>query len=262
MNVNRYSLYRNSVVPVEGRKNVQRLTVAMLTYAKRQANNPFLIFNELIACRVAEALGIPFAQGVPVVAPIFENGAEVGADVYWGSLSVREDPPPADCQALAKIMPKEATGVTVFDALILNGDRSELNLLFDEQNEELIVFDHGEAICNSVGAEYLRTNRDNLGFDNFHAVGYELLNWDYLEHWLTRVEAIDTAFIRTIIRSQYEDFMTVAEAIELAAEFDRRRRKLRQLFSKHSTNREFFPSIVEDLLPPTDNSDANFNYQI
>jgi len=216
----------------------------------------------LLALRLGESLSLPVAAGVPVLAPIFFEGTEVGEDLYWGSLAVRESPPPADCGLLVAKNIDVATGIVVFDAWICNIDRHELNLIFDVVNGEIVLFDHGEAICNSVGPEFLLNHRDNLGLGDSHAVAYELPHLNQLDKWLNRVAQIDTGEIVSVVRSTTEKFLTVEEQLQLAHELDRRRRTLPQLFQKHATNREIFPCLEHDLLPIADTRNVTDNYQI
>jgi hypothetical protein len=261
VSVSRYTVYKNAYQPKQARGGVERLDVALVTYAKRERNHPYLVLNELLACRLGEAMQLPLAQGVPVTAPVFENGVEAGEDTYWGSLSVREDPPPAECDQLVAMQPKLAMGIVVFDAWILNTDRYETNLMFDLQSDEVVLFDHGAALCNSIGPDNLVKNRGTLGFDNVHAVAFELTDWDYLDLWLSKLFSIDSSFITTVVRSVAEPFLSTADAICLAFEIDRRRRTLPTLFNKFSKDRSIFGSIKQ-LLPAVDNTDANPDYQI
>ncbi|MDV6032739.1 MAG: hypothetical protein F9B45_22165 [Phycisphaera sp. RhM] len=253
MVVSRYALYRNSQGQSTQKNSVEYLDIAILTHAKRNEGNKFFIANELLACRLGEALGVPVALGTPVVAPVFFENRKVAEREYWGSLSVRESPPPADCQLFVQNSPDIATGVVVFDAWICNIDRHELNLHYDIMSGEVFLFDHGEAICNCVGPEFLETKRDTLGFENGHVIAFELTSFDFLEKWLARLGAIDIQFIRTTV--DILDMLSSTEKRKLVLELDRRKRCLEGLFHKSLADKAIFASIEPSLLNSEDTND-------
>lgn len=250
------------MVPRDARNGVERLDIALVTYAKRQRNHQFLVLNELLACRLGEAMQLPVAQGVPVIAPTFENGEATGEDTYWGSLAVREDPPPADCELLVERLPELAMGVIVFDAWILNIDRHEGNLAFDQQTDQITLFDHGEALCNGEGPSFMRARRDKIGFENgSNAIAIGINSWNFLDRWLSKLAEIDSQFIATTVRTVAAPYLSIDDAIELAFEIDRRRRTLWQLFDANATKRDIFPSIT-DIFPAVDSTNDVTNFQI
>lgn len=87
-------------------------------------NSPCCVYNEMVALRLAQRLGIPVAMGVPSVG----DGGIYFASLTIGGLSINlPDVPRRRMEGVAKRYPNAAAAIFVFDVWILNSDR-ESNL--------------------------------------------------------------------------------------------------------------------------------------
>jgi len=83
-------------------------------------NSPCCVYNELVALRLGQRLGVPLAMGVPSVG----DGGVYFASLTVGGLSINL--PDLSNKKMANVAdryPKEAAAIFVFDVWILNDDR-------------------------------------------------------------------------------------------------------------------------------------------
>jgi hypothetical protein len=139
-------------------------------------------FNELVAARLGQVIGLPVPAGITV---------ERGGNVYFCSCNIGAaggDLPEADFARFATEKAGDACGVTVFDAWIANTDRHNSNLWYDYYNDRFVIFDHGRALLNGSGRVHLQSNRDRLGvLDDERSLSHHVTNFASFRHWHQRI---------------------------------------------------------------------------
>lgn len=86
------------------------------------ANAPCCVYNEIVALRLAQRLGVPLAMGVPSVG----DGGVYFASLVVGGLSINlPDVTRKKMVGVAKRYPSEAAALFVFDVWTYNDDRAE-----------------------------------------------------------------------------------------------------------------------------------------
>lgn len=85
-------------------------------------NSPTCVYNEMVALRLAQRLGVPLAMGVPSVG----DGGTYFASLTVGGLSINlPNISVKKMAAVAKRYPADAAALFVFDVWILNDDRAD-----------------------------------------------------------------------------------------------------------------------------------------
>ena len=85
-------------------------------------NSPTCVYNEIVALRLAQRLGVPLAMGVPSVG----DGGTYFASLTVGGLSINLPNISAKKMAgVAKRYPSDAAALFVFDVWVLNNDRAD-----------------------------------------------------------------------------------------------------------------------------------------
>lgn len=85
-------------------------------------NAPCCVYNEIVALRLAQRIGVPLAMGVPSVG----DGGMYFASLVVGGLSINlPDVTRRKMAGVAKRYPSEAAALFVFDVWIHNDDRAE-----------------------------------------------------------------------------------------------------------------------------------------
>jgi len=233
----------------------EKRNVGILAVAKRDRESSFEVFNELVAMRLGQMIGLPIPTGVVL---------EHEGNHYFCSLRIAADGnelPPANLEKFACEREEDSCGVMVFDAWIANTDRHNENLAYDYYANDYSIFDHGRGILGTSGRSHLLSNRDRLGVrvdsdclaDHFRSFGW-------FSRWYDRICEIPDPAIERIVK----EASTVGVENELASEcvtwlLDRRRR-LPELFRKHE---DLFPRMERNLFDPFgDDDDHTPEYHI
>ena len=234
--------------PISGQK---QWDIGINAVAKRDQNNPYLVVNELIAMELGRLLGVPVVEGV-VVAGIPSSNSNDFDRFYWASLSIGEDLPDGDPEEVLLNSPDEAAGAIVFDVWICNGDRHSRNFAYKAKSKNLLLFDHGEAICNRVGPSFLHSNRKSLGLRGCNDLALWIKDLSHFETWCRRVQEISTGAVEHVVRKACEVGLPPTEVVPLIEELVSRQRNLMYLFSEHITPTDF-PNLlpIQPELPKT-----------
>jgi hypothetical protein len=226
--------------------NLIQWDIAVHSVAKTDSNHPYLVANEFIAFRLGELLGLPVVHGVALTG-LPESNRRDGKpeELYWSSLSVGEDLP----DGLAKLVwsgnPSMAAGAIAFDAWIANPDRYARNFTYDEESNELLLFDHADCLCNRFGPSYLRTRRRKLGFESVNAIANEATSLTQVVPWVAKIQAIPAEAIRSIVQVAQELGLAPQHVEELTTELVFRQKHLMYMLS---ANRADFPRLEPSFL--------------
>lgn len=114
---------------------------------KRNDTHQNVTVNEFLANRLAISLGIPVPMGDIWLSP------DLGP--CWVTAAVREkgiDLPPATSRALSMVPEPVRARMVCFDALILNNDRSDSNVLVDGRGHAWLI-DHEQSFFGPTAAQ-------------------------------------------------------------------------------------------------------------
>jgi len=116
-------------------------------------NSPCCVYNEMVALRLAQRIGVPVAMGVPSVG----DGGIYFASLIVGGLSINLPNISATQMAgVAKRYPSDAAAIFVFDVWTLNDDRennlkanmtaSDVHLIAAIDHEQTLLGRYGEML--------------------------------------------------------------------------------------------------------------------
>lgn len=162
-------------------------------------NSPACVYNELVALRLGQRLGLPLAMGVPSVG----DGGTYFASLVVGGLSINlPDITAKQMPKVAARYPLEAAGIFVFDVWVLNNDRVDnLKANLSVSNIQLIAgIDHEQTLLGITGN--IDTSLDalnNLSVPISHPFK-SLLVQNHIDYWVSEVanlsdDAIDAAAV-------------------------------------------------------------------
>lgn len=190
-----HQLVRAGVRVKHGSSGPRRSELAVIV--KRDDENcPTAVYNELVAARLGELLGVPISTGVL---------AETGGELVFVSLAVsmREAHVSHVTSRLARSIaakyPWEAAGLFVFDVLIGNWDRlGNVKAVTGRDKDRFLVgFDHANSLLMASSNAYfasttaLREGRPLL----HHHVFARHLSIRLMEDWLQRVAKVPTELL-------------------------------------------------------------------
>lgn len=221
--------------------------IAINAVAKRDDNNPYLIANEQIAFQLGRLVGVPVVSGLCITGVPRSLSDSTGEQAHWASFSVGEDLPDGDADEVISGSLDVAVGCVAFDAWICNGDRHAKNFTYSAESRTLLLFDHGESLCNKVGPPHIQNCRCSLGLRGTHEIGKRLPELRGIESWCEKIQQISSGAIKHIVSSACEIGLPVNEAFPLAEALIQRQRNLMYLFATKVT-REDFPSLNPTLL--------------
>lgn len=113
-------------------------------------NSPSCVYNEMVALRLAQRLGVPLAMGVPSVG----DGGTYFASLTVGGLSINlPNVTEKQMPNVAKRYPADAAGILVFDVWVLNNDRANnLKANLTSADIHLIAgIDHEQTLLGTLG---------------------------------------------------------------------------------------------------------------
>jgi hypothetical protein len=212
--------------------------VGLSGVAKGNAHGTTLtVANEHICGQLGRGACLP----IPPAALVEKNGVpyHVSLDFNLSGQGL----PPADSAALVQALPELACGIVLFDVWIVNSDRHQSNLTFDQITGQVQLFDHSPAFLqgpdpiNTLQAKY-----DELGIGG-HCIAPQLKSLEGMRMWFERFNAIPNFFI--------EDAFETAKSVGLldaqvppARDFVlNRRARVLELVNAHRTS---FPLVLPD----------------
>lgn len=174
--------------------------VGILALAKsRSANAPLEFASEMIAGELARTLRLPVAGGV------FVNKER---DRWYASFNfnsfAKEDLPdviPVMVNRIIATRPDIAAGIVAFDMWVCNEDRHDKNIAWNDDEEEVFIFDQGEALMGSSDTRRRleRIRRLQLLGIGDHCLVNAIKDTSTLNPWFAKIEAIPEGFICEII---------------------------------------------------------------
>lgn len=202
---------------------------------------PYLVANELICAKLAQALMLPVPPGFLV---------SHNDEKWFVSLNFNlagEDLPPILSSKVAREHPELTTGIIVFDIWIANRDRHRGNVAFDSETGRLQIFDHGSALF--VGGNDGRENIEHtpgLGIPN-HCLLQHLQEDTYVAKWVRRIQQLPEWLITETLQEVGRDAHLIEDSMATAgSEFLlNRRANLMTLIHDH---RAKFTSMGHNLL--------------
>jgi hypothetical protein len=160
--------------------------VGMSAVAKKAtAAEPHIVGNELACNIIARMLLLPCPPG----ALLQKNG-----DVYFCSLDFNtagQTLPPINPSTVVGDFPELSWGITLFDVLVMNGDRHNRNISYNTITKELAIFDHSHAFMRPSGDidATLNTNNGNLAIGG-HCLAPELNTWNAFAGWIAKIKLL------------------------------------------------------------------------
>lgn len=154
---------------------------------------PYTVANEFICGRLALLVGLPTPPGV-----ITRTDEDEVAFVALRFGDKGELPPPVIPAEVVHDNPLAAAGIVVFDCWVLNGDRHEGNLAYEQGSLPLLMFDHSHALFGpKEGVPRLEQYAGKpLVAGCLHT---ELEKGAELDDWCERIAAIDNRVIRDLM---------------------------------------------------------------
>ena len=196
------------------------------------------VANEYICGNLGRCACLP----IPPAALVEKNG-----EVFHVSLDFNlsgQRLPPADPAAVVAVDPVLACGIVLFDIWIVNGDRHNRNLSFDQGTQRVQLFDHSHALLQGQDTiAYLQQNRDRLGI-GAHCLAPHLTSLAGMRPWFDRFNAIPDFYVAETIETAKG--LGLSEALEQPVKdyiLERRGR----LIELVDANRASFPLVPPDL---------------
>lgn len=195
MPATRYKIW--AVGPPVGKGATQSINVGVSGIAKSASTTlPYVVANELICGRLAQALLLPTPPGYLI---------EKAGTPYYVSMNFNlagEDLPPADCGLIVQKHLDISWGIILFDAWVLNHDRHSQNLAYDSVTDKVQIFDHSHAfVANANDIEaHLNSNVDKLAIGN-HCLAQEVNALQGINKWALRIAAVPEYYIREVVKA-------------------------------------------------------------
>ncbi len=157
-------------------------------------NSPCCVYNETVALRLAQRLGVPLAMGVPSVG----DGGMYFASLIVGGLSINLPNIAAKKMGqVAERYPSDAAAIFIFDVWVLNDDR-ENNLKANLTSSPLhliAAIDHEQALLGRYGDMAKSLNAlEALEAPTRHPLR-EHVNQQQIERWVARVQSMKNSEI-------------------------------------------------------------------
>jgi hypothetical protein len=140
-------------------------------------------------------------------------------------------------------------GIIVFDSWILNEDRTNKNIVYDDLTQQVQLIDHGRAFYDHCCPQYLKTVQNSICFDSTnHVLAEQVRTLQHFDEWHERIRLLPEYFIRDSL-AQATNFGLPPDQIEYCLAFlmDRRER-LKEIFKNNY--KDAFPNLNDGLLNP------------
>lgn len=203
------------------------------------ADYPFIVASEYVCGRLGRMLGLPIPPGFTV---------DSGGVIYHVSMDFNltgQALPPADVVALVGAFPDLASGITIFDAWLLNQDRHDQNVSFDRTSQQVSLFDHSHAfLAGKEGTQYLEKQKDTLFGPGSHCLAPLLPNLDGVNRWLELLRQVPRFFLEDTI-SRAVDLGLPQDKVDFCRDFlVSRRDRLPDLIRQYQA---IFKSVTPNL---------------
>ena len=219
--------------------------IALVGLAKRDRESPNEVFNELVALRLGQIIGLPIPAGLSI-----ENKGKIYF-VSCGLLTTGEELPEADLEKFAKDEARLACGIVTFDAWIGNVDRHDENIWYDYYGHKTAVFDHGQSLLGPFGHECLDNNESALTVKTGeYGLGSFVNSMVDFPHWYDRICAIPDSTIKSTCTEASAVGVGETLAKKCASWLINRKETLPQLFKD---NKEKLPNLQSTLFDPFGN---------
>lgn len=157
-------------------------------------NSPTCVYNEMVALRLAQRLGVPLAMGVPSVG----DGGTYFASLTVGGLSINlPNISEKKMAAVAKRYPADAAALFVFDVWVMNNDRANnLKANLTQSDVHLVAgIDHEQTLLGTRGD--MRDSLQALGDLEVPARHplREHVSAELVSEWVTRIGSLDNGAI-------------------------------------------------------------------
>ena len=222
------------------------------SYHKRQWDgSPYRVPNEYICSRLGEFIGLPIPPCVITYNEI------LASPCIFSMLNFNVDKhelPPIEPRLFVKHMPRESSGILMFDIWIANSDRHDENLTVDDLERPSVVqvFDHDQALfggdknkgCDRMSQLVLRlgiTGGPVTG-NNEHCLLGVIDSAEYFAEWINAICRVPDAAIERLFRDVLQLKLINAEEHDAGVDFIKTRRGLLQsIIESHHAD---FPNIT------------------
>jgi len=233
--------------------SVDKYNVGVVTQAKRDANNQFEVFNELLGTRLATLVGLPVPPGF-----ILNDNGFWFASMRFSILGV--ELPDGDSERLVAEQPFLACGIVVFDSWIANADRHSRNFFYDCEDKKVWLFDHGRALLDGVGVGHLEARQDGLGIStDDHDIMSEITSLDDFDEWMERIGGVSDRLIMDAASEASEVIDDKAAALACGRWLIQRKGLLKDIFKR---NLGKFPKYSPGMFNPFRVYDDPIDYYI
>jgi hypothetical protein len=211
----------------------------------RESQSPkskYLAVNEWICGHIGQFLRLP----IPPFA-LMRRGR--GQSSFFASLRFtrRDDEAPDDCNPVivAEKQARIATGIVLFDAFVMNGDRHEGNIAVDSiQAPKLIhVFDHDRALLGNRGVDRIRSMTEKLGIAKHansatttkHCLIGHLRTAKHFHEWINRIYMIPEWFLAELCHQVVGLGITTEEADDMVSLLRYRKQNFASLIERNKS---------------------------
>ena len=161
-------------------------------------NSPCCVYNETVALRLAQRLGVPLAMGVPSVG----DGGMYFASLTVGGLSINlPDISIKKMAGVCKRYPNETAAIFVFDVLILNDDR-EHNLKANLTSNPLSLIaaiDHEQTLLGRYADMQKSLEAlESLEIPHLHPLR-DYVNHKHVDQWISHIQSLSNAAIDSAV---------------------------------------------------------------
>ncbi|MEM7478421.1 MAG: HipA family kinase [Planctomycetota bacterium] len=192
----RYHIHKNAWGPnkATGLSQRQRRIVGINALAKKNPDHEFEIYNELVASRLGQYMGLPIPVGMVL---------EKDSELFYASCHVSaatEELPDADLNRFCRDKADLACGVMVFDAWTANDDRHLENIWYNYYEDETFVFDQGNALLSDEGESHLHSAEKCLCVRYANdALSQFITSLDSFSIWYEAILRIPTSAITALV---------------------------------------------------------------
>lgn len=200
-------------------------------------NLPGTLWRELVASRLASAIGLPVPPGGLAES---SDGRQVWVTART---TIRgEEPPPGDPAVIVRHNPHVAAGIAVFDNWIANLDRHAGNLIFAKSIGTWLI-DHEQAFGARQPEDLAAVDG---GADDYHVFRGLPIPRASLNDWVARVRSIPSMAIEHAVNDAYVHRLLSATGRDAVESWllDRRQRveSIVKMFEKQSIRSTVVPN--------------------
>ena len=168
---------------------------------------PYCVPNEIVCGELGRLLGLSVPPGGVVYSPQSNNR------LFYASLDFNltgNTLPPVNTTKCVKLLPRESSGLLIFDILIGNCDRHNKNISvdFSKKPPTMNIFDHGHALFGKdadQGVARLEQLRNRLAISggactlgNRHCMLDQIDTDEHFGYWLDRIRKIPDFFVEDL----------------------------------------------------------------